>query len=294
MKGNKLPWILVAAGSLVVALFFFLKASFQGIIVTNPVLFTFGPFQIRWYGVLIASGIVLTYAIGRKLAFREGIQEDYLIEMVFFGIVMGIIGARLYYVVFEWSYYKENPLEIFVTWHGGLAIHGGIFGGLLAGFIYTRLRKKANIGFLQAADIFTAVLPLAQAIGRWGNFMNHEAYGRPTDLPWKMYVPTEYRMPGYLNFEYFHPTFLYESIWNVGLFIFLMGYMKKRKNYGEVTGLYMVFYSLARFFIEGLRLDSLYINKLRTAQLVSVILMILGIFVFTFSRYRGGSVKRAS
>lgn len=293
MKGKKVLFALVII-SVIVALFFFLKATFEGIIIINPVLLTLGPLQIRWYGVLIAAGIVIAYLIGRSLALKEGIKEDYLIEAVFFGIILGIIGARLYYVVFELDYYLKNPVEIFITWHGGLAIHGGIFGGLLAGFIYTRFRKKANIGFLQAADIFTAVLPLAQAIGRWGNFMNHEAYGRPTDLPWKMFVPFEYRMPGFGEYEFFHPTFLYESLWNVALFIFLISFMKKRKNYGEITGLYMIFYSIARFFIEGLRLDSLYIRGLRTAQLVSVLLLAIGVLIFIVSRYKGKSVKRVS
>lgn len=293
MKGKRFLWLLIIT-SMVVALFFFLKATFEGIVIVNPILLTLGPLQIRWYGVLIAVGIVLAYLIGRNLALKEGIKEDYLIEAVFFGIILGIVGARLYYVLFELDYYMKNPVEIFITWHGGLAIHGGIFGGLLSGFIYTRFRKKANIKFWQAADIFTAVLPLAQAIGRWGNFMNHEAYGRPTDLPWKMFVPFEYRMPGYGNHEYFHPTFLYESLWNVALFIFLISYMKKRKNYGEVTGLYMIFYSIARFFIESLRLDSLYIRGLRTAQLVSVLLMALGIIILIVARYKGRSVKKAS
>jgi len=126
--------------------------------------------------------------------------------------------------------------------------------------------------------------------------MNYEAYGSPTDLPWKMFVPLRYRMPGYYEFEYFHPTFLYESLANVAIFAVLYWYLGKRKNYGEVTALYMVFYSIVRFFVEGLRLDSLYIGQtdIRTAKAVSVILLIAGIVLFIFSRYKGKQAKRAS
>lgn len=277
-----------------VALFFFLKVTFSGELIVDPIIVTIGPFSVRWYGVLIATGIVLAYILGRNFALKEGIKEDYLVEMVFWGIIAGIIGARLYYVAFNFDYYRDNPMEIFKIWNGGLAIHGAFFGGLFAGFLYTRLKKSAGIRFFQASDIFTAVLPLAQAIGRWGNFMNHEAYGAPTDLPWKMFVPRGYRVPGYTQYKYFHPTFLYESLWDIFVFIVLFNYMKKRKRYGEVTGLYMILYSMGRFVIEGLRLDSLYVGELRTAKLVSVILMIVGLIIFFHARYRGEEVRRVS
>lgn len=278
----------------VVALFFFLKATFSGRLIVDPIIITIGPFTIRWYGALIATGIVLAYLLGRNFALKEGIKEDYLVEMVFWGIIAGIIGARLYYVAFNFDYYRDNPIEILEIWNGGLAIHGAFFGGLFAGFLYTRLKKSAGIRFFQASDIFTAVLPLAQAIGRWGNFMNHEAYGTPTDLPWKMFVPRGYRMPGYTQYKYFHPTFLYESLWDIFVFIVLFNYMKKRKRYGEVTGLYMILYSMGRFVIEGLRLDSLYVGGLRTAKLVSVILMIVGLIIFFYARYRGEEVRKVA
>jgi phosphatidylglycerol:prolipoprotein diacylglycerol transferase len=278
-----------------VVLFFFLRTVFAGDFIVSPIIFTVGPFEIRWYGVFIALGIVIAYLIGRKLAIREGIDEDHLIEVVFLGIIFGIIGARLYYVLFNLSYYLKNPLEIVKIWKGGLAIHGAIFFALLVGFIYVRLRKKANMKFFQMTDIFTAVLPFAQALGRWGNFMNYEAYGKPTELPWKMFVPLANRMPGYSQFEYFHPTFLYESLWDFMVFgVLIWFFMKGRKNYGEVTGLYMIIYSVGRFFIEGLRLDSLYIGELRTAQVVSAILIVTGLTIFIFARKKGQSVKTVS
>jgi len=288
--------ISVAAAS-AVALFFFLRAVFSGGLILNPIIVEgLGPFSIRWYGVMIATAIIVAYVLGRHQGLKEGIKEDYLIEAVFIGIIFGVLGARIYYVAFNYEMYRGDFWSIFRTWDGGLAIHGAFFAALLVTFLYVTFRKKANLKFLQATDIFTAVLPLAQAIGRWGNFMNYEAYGSPTDLPWKMFVPLRYRMPGYSKFEYFHPTFLYESLANVAIFAVLYWYLGKRKNYGEVTALYMVFYSIVRFFVEGLRLDSLYIGQtnIRTARAVSVILLIAGIVLFIFSRYKGKQAKRAS
>ncbi|AKI97851.1 prolipoprotein diacylglyceryl transferase [Kosmotoga pacifica] len=293
MKKSLLFFALAFTG--IILLGWFVVLSFSGRIVVNPILLKLGPFEIRWYGFLIASAIFVAYLLGKKLALKEGIKEDHLIEMIFWGIIAGIIGARLYYVAFEFELYREYPMEIFRIWNGGLAIHGAIFGALLSGFLYTRLKKSAGIKFLQASDIFTSVLPLAQAIGRWGNFMNHEAYGAPTDLPWKMYVPLAYRMPGFREFEYFHPTFLYESLWDLFVFFIVFNYTRKfRKNYGETTGLYMVLYSAGRYFIEALRLDSLIVGQFRTAQVVSIILMICGAFLYLYSKRKGEAVRIVS
>ncbi|MFA6656004.1 MAG: prolipoprotein diacylglyceryl transferase [Mesotoga sp.] len=288
--------ISVAAAS-AVALFFFLRAVFSGKLILNPVIVeSLGPFSIRWYGVMIATGIIVAYILGRHQGLKEGIKEDYMIEGVFIGIIFGVLGARIYYVVFNYELYKGDFWSIFRTWDGGLAIHGAFFAALIVTFLYVKLRKKAELRFLQVTDIFTAVLPLAQAIGRWGNFLNYEAYGSPTDLPWRMFVPSRYRMPGYSGYDYFHPTFLYESLANIVIFSFLYWYLGKRRNFGEVTALYMIFYSIVRFFVEGLRLDSLYIGKtdVRTAQVVSVVLLFAGITLFMLSRYKGKPVKKAS
>ena len=280
-----------------VAMFFFLRAVFSGELILNPIIVeNLGPFTIRWYGVLIAAAIITAYLLARSKAFKEGIKEEHIIEGIFLGIIFGVIGARLYYVAFNFEYYRGDFWSIFRTWDGGLAIHGAFFAALLVAFLYVKLRKKAQLNFFQVTDLFTAVLPLAQAIGRWGNFMNYEAYGSPTDLPWKMFVPEQYRMPGYSKFEYFHPTFLYESLANIAIFAFLYWYLEKRRNYGEVTALYMILYSTIRFFVEGLRLDSLYIGQteLRTAKVVSVVLFVAGIVLFILARYKGKPVKRVS
>lgn len=276
----------------VIGMFFFLKASFANEIVIEPILFSMGPFAIHWYGIIIASGIIIAYILGRRFAIKEGIDDEHVAEALIVGVITGIVGARLYYVFSRWDIYSQAPGEIFKTWHGGMAIHGGVIGAMIGVFIYTRLRKKVSFTFFQGFDIAALMLPLAQAIGRWGNFCNHEAYGTPTDLPWKMYVPPMYRMPGYQSFEFFHPTFLYESLWNVGVFIFLVWFYKnRRRKYGEILALYMILYSVARFFIEGLRLDSLYWGELRAAQVTSVLLVIAGVALFVLIRKFGKDVQ---
>ncbi|HPE67745.1 MAG TPA: prolipoprotein diacylglyceryl transferase [Thermotogota bacterium] len=286
-------WVVLVAG--IVGAFFFLRANFRNDMFVHPVLFSVGPFQIHWYGVIIATGIIISYLIGRRYAIAEGIEDEHIAEGIIIGVFSGIVGARLWYVFSRWEVYSGNLSEIFMTWHGGMAIHGGVLGGMLGVFLYTRLRKKCSFGYLQAFDIASMMFPLAQGIGRWGNFFNHEAYGGPTDLPWKMYVPPLYRMPGFEGVEYFHPTFLYESIWNFCVFAFLLWYYKtKRKNFGEVLGLYLVLYSLARFFIEGLRLDSLWWGPLRAAQVTSVILIAIGIALFVWARKKGKKAPSVS
>ncbi len=211
------------------------------------------------------------------------------------GVIFGIIGARLWFVAFSWELFRDDPGSVLRFWEGfsGLAIHGAIFGGLVAIYLYTKFRKQAKASFLQGTDLFVSVLPMAQAIGRWGNFTNYEAYGEPTNLPWKMFVPRAYRMPGYESFEYFHPTFLYESMWNICVFLVLISVMTRRKRHGIVTGLYMILYSIARYFIEPLRLDSLYIGEIRTAQLTSIALIFLGFAIMIYSRYKGTEVRKA-
>lgn len=291
---HKYGWaLIIAVTAVVVLLGWFLSLVFSGKFLVSPVLVNFGPFQIRWYGLLIASAILLAYFTARSQALKEGVNEDHLIEALLWGVVAGVVGARLYYVAFNWGYYSEYPQDIFKIWQGGLAIHGGIFGAIISTFIYTRFRKGVTFNFLQGLDIFTSALPLAQAIGRWGNFFNYEAYGSPTSVPWKMYVPPSHRMPGYENFEYFHPTFLYESLWDLATFLVVFTYHRKfRKRFGETAALYFVMYSAGRFAIESLRLDSLYAGEFRVAQLVSAILMIVGAFLLFALRKRGKPVRR--
>ncbi|MEC9488724.1 MAG: prolipoprotein diacylglyceryl transferase [Halanaerobium sp.] len=246
----------------------------------DPVAFSIGPFAVRWYGILIVSGII----IGLLLAMREGrkrcLAPEYFYDFIIVVIPAAIIGARLYYVIFQWGYFSRHPGEILAIWHGGLAIHGAIFAGLVAAIILTR---HYQVNFWLVADIIAPSLILGQAIGRWGNFINQEAYGYPTDLPWAMYIDGAYR----------HPTFLYEFIWDFSGFLLLF-WLSRRDvlRQGEVFLLYLIYYSLGRFVIEPFRTDSLMFGSIRVAQLVSVLLIIAGAGLLWYRRKKqpeGGS-----
>lgn len=239
----------------------------------GPMLLEWGPLSIRWYGFLIASAVLLGVTLSQNLANRRGVNPDLISDLAIVLVVAAIPSARLYYVLFQWQEYAQRPDQIFAIWKGGIAIHGAILGGLIASLIFARIRR---VPFWQLADLVAPSLILGQAIGRWGNFFNSEAFGRPTDLPWKLYIPLERRPPGYTGFEFFHPTFLYESIWNLGTFAVLMVlFFRGLKEPGKLkTGTlfltYLVLYSCGRFWIEGLRMDSLMLGPLRIAQVVSL------------------------
>ena len=188
--------------------------------------------------------------------------------------------ARLYYVLFEWQQYAQRPGDIIAIWKGGIAIHGAIIGGTIAALIFARLNRVA---FWQLADLIVPSLALGQAIGRWGNFFNSEAFGSPTDLPWKLFIPLRNRPPQYINYDYFHPTFLYESIWNIGVFVLLIYLFfwglkhANRLKVGTLALTYLIAYSSGRIWIEGLRTDSLMLGPLRIAQLISLGAIVLGV-----------------
>lgn len=228
-----------------------------------------GPLAIRWYAILINTGIVLALVFIWREAKRQKLNPDTIYDILFVALPSGIIGARLYYVAFNLSYYTANPSEIYKTWHGGLAIHGGLIFGGLAAYFYCRHKK---INFARWADIIAPGIALAQGIGRWGNFVNQEAYGYITDVPWAFYINGAYR----------HPTFLYESIWDIALAILLVYILHKRKSFdSEVFATYFLGYSLGRIWIEGLRTDSLMLGSIRVAQLISLAGIILSaIYIF--------------
>ncbi len=285
MGGKRLIWLFI--GILVsLALFFFLKEVFSGHLIVRRYIFRIGNFELRWYATLIASGIVLGYFLARKRFKLEGRDPNELDEVLAWGIILGIIGARLYYVAFNWDYFSKHPSEILKTWHGGMAIHGGIIGAILAGYIYTRIKKR-SFTFVEGLDMLSWLLPLGQAIGRWGNFFNYEAYGYPTNLPWGMYVPEWARMPGFTEYSKFHPTFLYESLWDLFVFFVLTSYMNEKRKPGEVTALYLVLYSMGRIVVERFRTDSLYLGSIRIAQLVSAVLIIAGVIWYLLLNSRG-------
>jgi phosphatidylglycerol---prolipoprotein diacylglyceryl transferase len=238
-----------------------------------------GPLPIRWYGLLIASAVLIGASLSTYLAKRRGVNPDLLSDLAIWLVVAAIPCARLYYVAFQWESYASRPVEILAIWHGGIAIHGALIGGTLASLIFARLNK---ISFWVLADLVAPSVILGQAIGRWGNFFNSEAFGRPTDLPWKLYIPPAQRPAAYSQFDFFHPTFLYESLWNLGVFAILMTLFfrglkpnSKLKN-GTLFLVYLLAYSLGRFWIEGLRMDSLMLGPLRVAQCISLVGVALG------------------
>lgn len=239
----------------------------------GPIMLDWGFISLRWYGFLIASAVLLGVNLSSYLAKRRGVNPDLISDLAIWLVVAAIPSARLYYVAFEWKNYAQRPQEILAIWHGGIAIHGAILGGSLAALVFSRLNK---VSFWQLADLVAPSLALGQAIGRWGNFFNSEAFGRPTDLPWKLYIPLAQRPPGYTQFEYFHPTFLYESLWNLGVFgLLLLLFFRGLKGQlplkiGTLFLVYMIAYSLGRVWVEGLRMDSLMLGPIRVAQAVSL------------------------
>lgn len=251
----------------------------------GPIIFEVGPVVIRWYGLLIASAVLIGVSLSQYLAKRRHVNPELISDLSIWLVIGAIPAARLYYVLFQWSEYSQHPERIIAIWQGGIAIHGAIIGGVIAALIFAKLKK---ISFWQLADLVAPSLILGQAIGRWGNFFNSEAFGRPTDLPWKLYIPLDRRPPSLANFEYFHPTFLYESLWNLMVFALLLILFfraisgKPRIKVGTLFLVYWVAYSLGRFWIEGLRTDSLMLGPLRIAQIVSLTGISLGLAGLTW------------
>lgn len=242
----------------------------------GPFVFQIGPLSIRWYGLLFATAVLLGTSLAHREAIRRGEDPDQLLNVIVFGVMVGLIGARLYYVLFNWGYYGQMPLKILAVWEGGLAIHGGLLAGALTAAIYM-VRKQLPV--LTYMDIMAPSVPLGQAIGRWGNFFNQEAFGIPTDLPWKLYIEPYHRPPHLATYEYFHPTFLYESLWNLLVFAILYFLLRRRlqRTPGALVLCYVGLYSIGRFLVEGLRIDSLMLGPFRAAQVVSLGLIVVSL-----------------
>lgn len=240
----------------------------------GPIAFELGPLTIRWYGLLITAGLLLGMTLAQRLGQRRGLDPERIGDLAIWLVVGALPGARLYYVLFEWPRYADRPLSALAIWQGGIAIHGAILGGAIATLLFARRYK---LSFWQLADVVAPALVLGQAIGRWGNFFNSEAFGSPTSLPWRVFIPPAQRPPGLADVAYYHPTFLYESLWNLGvlalvLWLFAWGLRHPgRLRTGTVFLVYFATYSLGRFWIEGLRLDSLMLGPLKMAQVVSLI-----------------------
>ncbi len=257
----------------------------------SNVAFDLGFVQIYWYSIMVLLGILFGSIVIFRETKKQNINEDFMTNLIFYGIILGLIGARLYYVLFNWSYYSSNPIEILEVWNGGLAIHGGILFALLFIIFFT---KKHKVSTLKVLDILAVGLLIGQCIGRWGNFFNGEAFGPATTLETlqKFHLP-EFIING-MNIDgvYHVPTFLMESIWTFICFIVLL--IVRRYKYlktGMLTGLYFMLYSLGRFFIEGLRTDSLYLGNLRIAQVVSVVLFIVGLIIVIICSRKGTKLE---
>lgn len=232
--------------------------------------------DIYWYAILIITGVLIGAKFAQKEFVKRGFDEDFIYDMLFVILPLAIIGARAWYVIFEWDMYKNDPIQILNFRAGGLAIHGGILFAIIGLYFYA---KKKEIPLIDILDVMAPSLAFGQAIGRWGNFVNGEAHGTPTNLPWAIIV----------DGVKVHPTFLYESIGDFLIFLFLINYRKKNPKKGIQTGIYFITYGILRFFVEGLRTDSLMIGQIRMAQLTSVIYLIVGIYLFV--KYKNINLK---
>ncbi|HIS27954.1 MAG TPA: prolipoprotein diacylglyceryl transferase [Candidatus Avamphibacillus intestinigallinarum] len=249
-----------------------------------------GGMSIYWYGVIIATGLFIGLYLAQREANRLGLKKDTILDLIIIAAPVAIIFARIYYVIFEWEQYQAGPWwKVFAVWEGGIAIHGALIGAVLTGFIYARVK---DISFFKIADIIAPSLILGQAIGRWGNFMNQEAHGGAMSAAayenFHQYLPDFIMNQMCIEGTYYYPTFLYESFWNILVFIGLIMLRRKNPLRGEIFLSYLMMYSIGRFFIEGLRTDSLYVVPgLRTAQLISVVLIILAVSLIIYRRKTG-------
>ncbi len=271
----------------------------------SPIFWQFGPLVIRYYGIIISLAIVAAVLLAIRLKPRHGFSTDDLLDLVFYVIIFGVIGARAYEVVIlEPRYFFSHPAEMLMIWHGGLAIHGAIIGGLLTLAVWCRLKRQ---NFWRWTDLAAVVLPLAQAIGRWGNYFNQEVFGRPTSLAWGIPIEVANRPLQYVNQSYFHPTFLYESVLDLLLFVILFSIYRasSKKNMGsfmlfrmtfgsgQYLGLYLVGYGLIRFLLEFMRSDqTAMLLGHRWPQIFSLLLIIVGLIIFNRHKLLDGWILK--
>jgi phosphatidylglycerol:prolipoprotein diacylglycerol transferase len=255
--------------------------------------FYIGPLKIYFYGIIIMLGVLAAVAVSVKEAKRRGLDSEIVWDMVPWLLIMGIIGARLWHVFTPSrsmgvgpEYYFSHPLEILNTRQGGLGIPGAVIGGVIALLIYT---KRKKLSFLTWVDIIAPGLALAQSIGRWGNFFNQELYGPPTTLPWAIYIDPAHRLPGYENFSFFHPMFLYESLWSLFNFFFLLYMGRKYESKlkpGDIFWIYLIVYPVGRFFLEFIRLDPSLVDGINANQITMIIAASFGILMLILNRVR--------
>ena len=261
----------------------------------NRVAIDLGFIKIYWYSITMFLGVISGIIVAYIEIKRKKINVSKFENMAFYAILFGFIGARIYYCLFNLDYYLNNPLEILMVWHGGLAIHGGIIGAVIAIYIYC---KKNELSFLEMLDICAPALVIGQVIGRWGNFFNSEAHGGIVTKSFleSLHLPNFIINGMYIDGVYYHPTFLYESLLNLIIFIVLMILRKNKKiRIGTITGIYLMWYGVVRFFVESLRTDSLMLSSLKMAQVISIVLFIIGLILIILSRkkdkYNKGVIK---
>ncbi|GIN39635.1 prolipoprotein diacylglyceryl transferase [Heyndrickxia oleronia] len=255
----------------------------------NPIALRLGGLEVHWYGIIIGIGIALGLYLVMKESERRGLNKDTFADLLIWAIPISIICARIYYVLFEWSYYSQHPGDIIKIWNGGIAIHGALIGAILTTIIFSRIK---NVSFWKLADIAAPSIILGQAIGRWGNFMNQEAHGGEVSRAFleNLHLPDFIINQMYIDGTYYHPTFLYESIWNIVGFILLIMLRKVNLRRGELFLSYVIWYSIGRFFIEGMRTDSLMLtSNLRIAQVISIVLIAAALVLWIGRRVTGMS-----
>lgn len=259
----------------------------------DPVAIHLGPISIYWYGIIIAVSFILAVFLAMRYSRKVGIEEESVIDLVLFAAPVAIICARIYYVILSWDKYKNDPAEIYKIWHGGLAIYGAVIGALVVAYFFAKSKKIAPFKLF---DFGVPYLVLAQAIGRWGNFVNQEAFGVNTSLPWGMTGDKIKAMLADLQMQGMnvnpqlpvHPTFLYESLWDLAVFFTLVWYRKRKKLDGEVFFLYMILYGIGRFGIESLRTDSLMLGNLRASMGLAFLFAVGFAIAFFVRRKKAG------
>jgi phosphatidylglycerol---prolipoprotein diacylglyceryl transferase len=257
-----------------------------------------GPLTIHFYALILLTGMLTAAYLAARRARQYGLDPEHVWNGLMWAIIPGLIGARIYHILTPTSgltleYYRQNPLQIFAIWNGGLGIYGGLLGGALGILFYARRHRQP---LLKWFDVVAPTVPIAQAIGRWGNFVNQELYGAPSDLPWAIYIPPEKRVASYTQYERFHPLFLYESLLNLAAFGFLILIERRfrhRLRDGDLLPLYLMFYALIRFALDFIRLDSHGFGPLTTAQIVSL-LVCLGALITLVVRHRHGRMSETN
>ncbi len=260
----------------------------------HPILFRLGPIEIRFYGLMYVVAILAASWLIKKEVKRKSIAltDDDVMNFIIWTVVGGVIGARLYYVVFNLDYYLSSPVEIPAVWHGGLAIHGGMIGGIFAAWLYL---KGKGAAFWRMADSVAPALILGQAFGRFGNFMNGDAHGRPTDMPWGIVFPPESIAGSEFPGIPLHPTMLYELVINLSIFLFLWLYLKEREHKdGFIFASYIALYSVGRFIVEHFRADSLMAGPIRAAQMVSLTIAAITLIIIFTRRLWEGDTRRTN